>query len=1362
MSIWLQVGAGLLPALLILLLYLIMIRRNIVSSLLLFLMLTGGVSLCAFHGKLPFGNAPETVSWKAQSADSHSAVESTQSPLGILPPDETIRIIYGLAAQKHTDEASEMLKGFVADHGYDVSCALAQARISAASGDFAAAKVLYEKAKTVWDDSAAKEFDAVAAACTSQSIDTVLLAHMDSADITGLYPEAAQTAGDTAQAADLVLERLEQAGADGDTDYTQLSQILASTQELYDSFLTSGEKDDSRIRSLEEDLVEWEIARPEVFSLQQVREARMRLQILQGDYTSIAADLTDESDYHEIMIASELYLNGYVKKSDFTGSYAQADDESLRVVTNQLRQIQNNGDDQIGRRAGELLDVYKNYKEDAPMYRMEQNLLNCTNERGFTDSSKVYLQTAKMELEKDREDKAKEYIGLAMDTAADCEDPEYTGPMYQIMGIMANKDEAESLKDVALYTDNVLNNQLEIVLPETTAAASVQTQFSGYMTDYVSMQRSAVNISSLDPSGFDQITAYVQIETPVDYQLDELKNYISVEDCGIQITDYTLEKVEYNSANMLLCCDVSGSMEGRPIEDSKAAVVSMADSMTGNARLGVILFNNTVQSTTNFTVQPDIIRSAAESMTAHGGTNIFDTVVQGLNSFPNNGPEVLNTLVVMSDGQEGNLHSPEDIQTAIGDAAQGKSILVHCLGLGSEVDANYLQTIAQSAGGTYQYVTDSSSLAVFYQNLASQKNYTYKLQYRAVDTLSVDRELKVILNDSNYLYDIKAYTLPGVNGSSEDEQNGQHDLVYKDGLSIQGLDTRLLFKSVNPAAIHLMGTGFKEDDSITVKMMMNNNGTHGLTYDIVAQYTDEKSFTLTIPSSVACGAYDLKVTIRGKTVILDNELTIQVQGSERTTVFGPYSFTSYQKQTVGDSTILNGYVTLNNWLCFKGQVTLKGALDHAQIQMENFKGCYIRYYSGRSKGLAEFMRSHNMTLQLPPLGTLTLYNDIKHNASDDDYLVDIGSVPLISFPSTFDLNTLRYSLYPDRITIKAKALSTHFPGQDTIYKSVSSSMFEFSVEELGGILTPDNIGFTGDFKVGDEEKENYYPAKLLSLQLYLHPNGEFKLNTLKNEYELTLSTSVLFFKDQEKLGFSVKWENNIMPTKIMLMLPFKKTVLIQGIPVTFKNFEVGVEDLDIKNWLSLTLVGKMDASACSLSDIIPQPIADFFGRDKSLITLADSTLRLNIKRMEAETTVKVLKDFDIGHILLQVGNFSYTNQLLSMDDEDVWGLNGEVKRGIGFENDNCTIAINGTINTSLTNRFIGFKGDGDCHIQIGWWIFVEQFNQQGMATIGYFVDHDGDGALTVRYKGYLAAGKVRQFSVDLSKDGLYMNQKKFF
>ena len=45
MSIWLQIGAGILPALIILLLYLMIIRKNVVSSLILLFMFTAGLRI---------------------------------------------------------------------------------------------------------------------------------------------------------------------------------------------------------------------------------------------------------------------------------------------------------------------------------------------------------------------------------------------------------------------------------------------------------------------------------------------------------------------------------------------------------------------------------------------------------------------------------------------------------------------------------------------------------------------------------------------------------------------------------------------------------------------------------------------------------------------------------------------------------------------------------------------------------------------------------------------------------------------------------------------------------------------------------------------------------------------------------------------------------------------------------------------------------------------------------------------------------------------------------------------------------------------------------------------------------------------
>ena len=39
--------------------------------------------------------------------------------------------------------------------------------------------------------------------------------------------------------------------------------------------------------------------------------------------------------------------------------------------------------------------------------------------------------------------------------------------------------------------------------------------------------------------------------------VEDIRDQIKVEDCGVEITDYQLEKIQYDSARMLLCCDVS-------------------------------------------------------------------------------------------------------------------------------------------------------------------------------------------------------------------------------------------------------------------------------------------------------------------------------------------------------------------------------------------------------------------------------------------------------------------------------------------------------------------------------------------------------------------------------------------------------------------------------------------------------------------------------------------------------------------------------------------------------------------------------------------------------------------------------------
>lgn len=299
-------------------------------------------------------------SLESRSRGEHRCGEIGQAQVDALPADETIRIIYGLAARKQTAEAAGMLKQLIADHGYDASCALAQARISAASGDFTAARVLYEKAKTVWDDSAPREYNAVTEACASRSVDTVLLAHLDSSDIADLAPEGVPDTGDTGRPPGLcptIWNRPVPAG----TPTTHRAGSRPASPRSSDTFRPAARRMTAESVAWRKIWISGMTARG-IF-LKQVQEARMRLKILQGDYSSIAADLTDESGIIMRSWSPRAVSERVCEKSDFAVP-PRPTMKSLRTVTGQ-RKISMPTTSQT-ETSGRTVKCIQNYKKTLP------------------------------------------------------------------------------------------------------------------------------------------------------------------------------------------------------------------------------------------------------------------------------------------------------------------------------------------------------------------------------------------------------------------------------------------------------------------------------------------------------------------------------------------------------------------------------------------------------------------------------------------------------------------------------------------------------------------------------------------------------------------------------------------------------------------------------------------------------------------------------------------------------------------------------------------------------------------------------------------------------------------------------------
>ena len=1320
MNLYVQIAAGFLPAVLLLTGYLLWARKH-----------WAGVFCALFL----IGGAGISCGWMIQNTERISG--NWKNTEISLPKEEeekevsyqsAFQLAYGLAAAGETDEAFQTIREVVEEQGYTPQAALARARVYGVRGDFKAAAALYAKAEEegALSEEEREEYEGVLQAAQSQRTDWILAAAYPDQDI-----PVQGSPEDSERGAELILNYLEENGnQEGAKAARQVSQ-------LYDQFLNTGACSQEELAQAEERLEDLRQEEGELFSLKSLRDAKIKADILNRDYQQITRDITRDSDSSQLMIGMELYLEGYVDERDFSDQYGTGSEEELDAVIRQPENIRREPSGSLPQEAELLKEEYARYQEGGPIYQLEQDLLQRAVEEDGGDSSKIYLQMAKLELSRDDEEKAREYMGQAFDTAGDSDDGDYGAPMLQMISLIGEKEDAESLKDMALYARSALDHQLDVKIPS--ADPERQEEFQQYVTDQAVKDRVAVNITDLDASGFETVTAEFQFDAGE--SVEDIRDQIKVEDCGVEITDYQLEKIQYDSARMLLCCDVSGSMAGQPIEDLKAAVGEMANSASGDISLAVVTFNSTPSVLVGFTRDGQQIADAADQMSSGGGTNVYQGIMTSFEQFLSNSKSSMDYIVVLSDGQSSDPKSYEEVLADITAAAQEKGVFVYSLGLGDGVDANYLESIAKAAGGTYAYVTSSETLASFYQDLETRKDCSYRITYQAVDTLSVSRTLRISDRQEEYRYDERRYYLNGAGQETE----GEDQLVFGQGVSVRGLDTRFLFRSSNPQQVCLLGSGFRENQEITVELKGDRN------YTLEAEYGDEGTYHLTIPGSPACGTYHLYVRIGGRLAVLDRELTIAAPEDERTVDFGPYRFTSYQR-IQGDGFVeMDGYVTLNSWLHFKGKVRLDGDLAGTSITLTDAYGSYIQYEEGSSLGLAQLMLKNNEVMAVPSLGQLTLYNDNMHKADSDEYRVDYGSLPYLYPSGIINLSTPGYALYPYKIKLDFVRFSAVYPQQEEILKVQKDfNLFDFEVEKAEGILTGDNIGIILEAKAnqGSNREVN---AAFFKLDTPIQLSGAVRVDTVKNSFGFDFGIKLPLFQEKTVLGsttvgkeesqglnFSADWkekEGRIVPDRIAITLGLPLNTTIGTVPVTFDNFSLKVENMNGDRLNETYLEGAVDISVAKVAALVP-PLEPFVGKDMAAVTFKDTHLGFSAAAdyINMGTTVMLLGHVDIGALTLEVGHIPYSSQILGMESEYVNGAIATAEIGPDWESDHITIKLRVSSQLALTDRVLGLTGTGECDLAFELWVFYSRMQASGQIFIGFYTDHDNQRMFLIRFR----------------------------
>lgn len=178
-----------------------------------------------------------------------------------------------------------------------------------------------------------------------------------------------------------------------------------------------------------------------------------------------------------------------------------------------------------------------------------------------------------------------------------------------------------------------------------------------------------------------------------------------------------LDRKDRPPVNLALLVDTSGSMEGRPIEDARAASLALVESLKPSDRLAIVVFHSKTEvllpSTTIGDADLGDVKEKIRTMRARGTTDMAGGLRDAIEEVRRHlDKEGINRVILLGDGVP-NDSSPV---VALAQTAGASGISITSLGLGADYDETLMGKVAQVSGGRFHYVADSTKVAGFFQD----------------------------------------------------------------------------------------------------------------------------------------------------------------------------------------------------------------------------------------------------------------------------------------------------------------------------------------------------------------------------------------------------------------------------------------------------------------------------------------------------------------------------------------------------------------------------------------------------------------------------------------------------------------------
>ncbi|XP_069331978.1 inter-alpha-trypsin inhibitor heavy chain H3 isoform X6 [Eulemur rufifrons] len=303
-------------------------------------------------------------------------------------------------------------------------------------------------------------------------------------------------------------------------------------------------------------------------------------------------------------------------------------------------------------------------------------------------------------------------------------------------------------------------------------------------------QRSCPNCTDSLLNGDFTITYDVNRESPASVQIVN----------GYFVHFFAPQGLPVVPKNVVFVIDVSGSMAGRKIQQTRDALLKILDDMKEEDYLNFILFTGDVTTWREHLVQATAenlqeARAFVKTIEERGMTNLNDGLLRGigmLNEARENHrvPERSTSIVIMLTDGEANtgVTNPEKIQENVRNAIKGKFPLYN-LGFGNNLNYNLLDAMALENHGFARRIYEDSDADLQLQAI-NDLTFTEEVDVKEVEKALQERDYIF----GNYIERLWAYLT--IEQLLEKRKNAHGE--EKEKLTAQALDLSLKYHFVTP------------------------------------------------------------------------------------------------------------------------------------------------------------------------------------------------------------------------------------------------------------------------------------------------------------------------------------------------------------------------------------------------------------------------------------------------------------------------------------------------------------------------------------------------------------------------------------